>query len=324
MKVKGIDVSSWQGDIDWNKVKNAGVEFAIIRTGYGRSAENQIDTKYNQNIKGAKDAGIKVGCYHYSYAESPEDAINEAEFCLSILNGEKLDLPIYFDIEDDSIANKHDKKIRTQMCINFCSRIEKAGYWAGVYANKNWFDNYINYDELKSRYTLWLAHYGIDSPSLSCDIWQHTSSGQVDGISGNVDMNYMYRDLATEINNGESINATASNTNQSDGETAAIYYTVKSGDTLSGIAANYGTTYQQLANINGIQNPNLIYPGQVLKISGACADSSGVEYTVKSGDTLWDIASKCLGRGSRYGEIKELNGLSSDTIYPGQTLKLPN
>lgn len=314
MSKKGIDVSVWQAEIDWKKVKNSGIEFAIIRTGFGRSDPSQIDKYFKRNIKKAKEAGIKVGVYHYSYAESPEDAVNEAKFCLSILDGERLDLPVYYDIEDSSISDKHDKETRTQMCVNFCSEIEKAGYWAGVYANKNWFDNCINYDELKKRYTLWLAHYGIDSPSLDCDIWQYTSSGQVDGIDGNVDMNIMYRDLISEISGCENSEPSVS----SSSEDEVTYYTVQSGDDLSSIASQYGTTYRYLADINGIENPNLIYPGQTLIIPKGQTKT----YTVKSGDTLWDIASKCLGRGSRYPEIKALNGLTSDTIYAGQILKL--
>lgn len=307
---KGIDVSQWQGDIDWSKVKNAGIEFAIVRTGFGRSDPNQIDPYFKQNIKGAKEAGIKVGAYHYSYAESPEDAVNEAEFCLSILDGEKLDLPVYFDIEDESISNKHDKDIRTQMCINFCTRIEQAGYWAGVYANKNWFDNYINYNELMQRYTLWLAHYGIDSPSLDCDVWQYKSDGKVDGINGYVDMNYMYRDLLTEIggNCPESSNSTVN------------YYMVASGDTLSGIASKYNTTYQYLAEINNIDNPNLIYVGQTLIVP--TKSTSYIEYTVKSGDTLSQIASRY---NTTYQRIADLNGIANaNLIYPGQVLKISN
>lgn len=256
--LKGIDVSSWQGIINWNKVKNAGVEFAIIRTGYGRKDPKQIDKYFKTNIKEAKEAGIKVGAYHYSYAESQEDTTNEANFCLEILGGENLDLPIYYDIEDKSISEKHNKNIRTRMCINFCSVIEKAGYWAGVYANKNWFDNYIDYDQLKIRYTLWLAHYGINKPSLDCDVWQYCSDGKVDGISGKVDMNYMYRDLPNEILNHKKTTPPYSNQFKT--------YTVKPGDTLSGIAYKYGTSYRILADINGISNPNKIYAGQIINV----------------------------------------------------------
>lgn len=318
MKFNGIDVSSWQGDIDWEKVKNSGVEFAIIRTGYGRGASNQVDTKFKQNIKGAKEAKIKVGCYHYSYAESPEDAVNEAEFCLSILGGEGLDLPVYYDIEDSSISSKHDKEVRTQMCISFCSKIQQAGYRAGVYSNKNWFDNYINYDELKNRYTLWLAHYGAQNPSLDCDIWQYSSTGKIDGISGNADLNYMFKDLSEEFIEDKTTGSDMPDPNAKSGKVTATYYTVKPGDTLSKIASSFGTTYQYLAEINSIQNPDLIHPGQTLIIQKEKIKT----YTVKSGDTLWGIASKFLGQGDRYGEIKELNNLSSDIIHPGQILKI--
>lgn len=311
--LRGIDVSSWQGHIDWERVKNAGVEFAIIRTGYGRKDPKQIDPYFKENLEGARKVGIKVGVYHYSYAESPEDAVKEAEFCLEILDGAKLDLPIYYDIEDKSISNKHDKSIRTQMCINFCSTIEKAGYWAGVYANKNWFDNYLNYDELKARYTLWLAHYCIDSPSLDCDVWQYRSNGSIDGITGNVDMNYMYRDLLKEI---ETSSVQAS-------EVKTTTYTVVSGDTLSGIAMAHHTSWQRLAEINNLDNPNLIYAGQILKVPCAATTNKSLLYTVKSGDSLWSIAQELLGNGTRFNEIKVLNGLTSDTIYPGQNLKIP-
>lgn len=315
---KGIDVSMWQKDIDWQKVKNDSIDFAIIRTGFGRNECNQEDPYFKKNIQGAKNAGLKVGVYHYSYAQSAEDAVKEADFCLSILNGEKLDLPIYFDIEDDSISNKNDNETRTQMCIDFCSRIEQAGYWAGVYANKNWFDNYLNYDKLKMRYTLWLAHYDIDKPSLECDVWQYSSSGKVDGIEGNVDMNYMYRNLFEEIENSKSNVKTYSSDDTFD------TYTVAAGDTLSGIAMKYGTSYAYLANINSISNPNTIYTGQVIKVPHQIINNNKLLYKVQSGDTLWSIAELLLGNGLRYNEIKILNGLTSDTIYPGQSLKIPN
>ena len=168
---------------------------------------------------------------------------------------------------------------------------------------------------LQKRYTLWLAQYN-DKNDMPCDVWQYTSSGKVDGISGNVDMNLMYRDLINEIGECGNSESTTSSSLEND----ITYYTVQSGDTLSGIASSYGTTYRYLAEINGIENPNLIYPGQTLIIPKGQSRT----YIVKSGDTLWDIASKCLGRGSRYPEIKTLNGLTSDTIYPGQVLKIPD
>lgn len=322
MSIKGIDVSAWQGNIDWVKVKNSGVDFAIIRSGWGFRDAGEVDRFFVSNIKNAKSAGIKVGVYHYSYAESVENAEQEAEYCLSIVKSAnvELDLPIYFDIEDISIANKHNRKIRTDMCIAFCSKIESAGYWAGVYANLNWFNNYLDKNELKSRYTLWLAQYN-EINNMECDVWQYTSSGCVEGINGNVDMDVMYRDLIGEI---EKCSTSSLGPINKDNTTEMIYYTVKSGDTLSGIAEQYGTTYQYLADINGISDPNIIYAGQTIIIPTNNNSNNFKVYTVKSGDTLWAISEKLLGDGVKYKEIMSLNGLTSDIIYPGDTLRIPN
>lgn len=314
--MKGIDVSVWQGNINWDKVKADGIEFAIIRSGWGWLGDGAKDRYFDQNIKNAKNAGVKVGVYHYSYASSVENARQEAKYCLDIVkaSGVSLDLPIYFDIEDKSIGDKHDRTIRTNMCVAFCSEIENAGYWAGVYANLNWFNNYLDKNVLAKRYTIWFAQYN-DTREMDCDIWQYTSSGRVNGISGNVDMNIMYRDLVSEIKGNKTETPTTK-------QESVVYYRVQSGDTLSGIASRYSTNYQYLAEINGIENPNLIYEGQSLKVPSTKA-SSYQTYTVVSGDSLWQIAENRLGDGNRYREIKELNGLSSDTIYPGQTLKIP-
>lgn len=316
--MKGIDVSVWQGNIDWNKVKADGIEFAIIRSGWGWQGDGEMDTYFHQNIKNAKNAGIKVGVYHYSYASSVKNARQEAKYCLEIVKsvGIPLDLPIYFDIEDKSISNRHDKETRTNMCIAFCTEIENAGYWAGVYANLNWYNNYLSKEKLANKYTLWLAQYNT-THDMDCDVWQYTSSGKVNGINGNVDMNKMYRDLPSEINGNHATSKPV---------VAESYgtYTVASGDTLSGIASKYGTTYQYLAEINGIANPNLIYAGQVLKVPTQVNEQENRVYTVKSGDSLWKIAESHLGSGTRYKEIKSLNGLTSDTIFPGQVFKLPN
>ncbi len=316
---KGIDVSVWQGDINWKKVKADGIEFAIIRSGWGWHSDGEMDKYFTKNIKNAKNAGIKVGVYHYSYATSIENARQEAKYCLEIVKsaGIPLDLPIYFDIEDKSIANRHNKNTRTNMCIAFCTEIEKAGYWAGVYANLNWYNNYLNKEELAKRYTLWLAQYN-NIKDMDCDIWQYTSSGRVNGINNVVDINIMFRDLPSEIKENSTSNNNETPTQQSD----VGYYRVQSGDTLSGIASKYGTTYQYLAEINGIDDPNLIYAGQTLLVPNGSKPTNRV-CTVQVGDSLWGIAAKHLGDGSRYPEIKALNGLTSDTIYPGQSLKIP-
>lgn len=133
-------------------------------------------------------------------------------------------------------------------------------------------------------------------------------------------MNYMYRDLVEKVG----VSSTSSNTSEDKVQDNGVtYYRVNSRDTLSGIAAKYNTTYQYLAKINGIDNPNLIYEGQVLIVPASKIPNTNHTYTVKSGDSLWSIAQTELGDGSRYPEIKSLNGLASDTIYPGQNLKIP-
>ena len=197
---KGIDVSKWQGIIDWNKVKNSGIEFAIIRIGFGKFI-NQKDTCFERNYREARNNGIPIGVYHYSYATSVEEAKEEAKCVVRWLNGRKLDLPVYFDIEDKSQSSLN-KNILNSMCEAFCNIIEKAGYWAGIYSNKFWATSIIDGAKLGSRYTYWIAQYNNECTYKgNYDIWQYSSSGSVDGIIGNVDMNYMNRDLISEINN---------------------------------------------------------------------------------------------------------------------------
>lgn len=198
MLLKGIDVSKHQGKIDWNKVKKYGIDFAILRIGYGMF-ENQKDYQFENNYTGALANGIDVGVYVYSYAKNVNEAKQEAECCLRWLNGRKLNLPVYYDIEDVN-QKALSKAMRNNMCVAFCDVIEKAGYWAGIYANKNWFTNMLDGNTLGERYTCWVAQYNNKCTySGPYDMWQYSSSGKVEGINGNVDMNYLYRDLAREI-----------------------------------------------------------------------------------------------------------------------------
>ena len=198
MSYKGIDVSKWQGDINFSKVKN-NIDFVIIRIGYGMY-ENQIDSKFEANYNGFKKSGVPVGVYHYSYAKSVEEAITEAEVVLKWLNNRQLNLPVYFDIED-KVHNNIDKNTLTKMCEAFCSKIEKAGYWAGVYANKYFFTTHLDYEKLQDRYTIWVAQYNDKNTYKGrYDMWQYTSSGKVSGINGNVDQNYLYRNIFVNVN----------------------------------------------------------------------------------------------------------------------------
>ena len=187
----GIDVSKHQGVIDWSKVKT---DFAILRAGFGRYA-SQKDPQFERNYAGAKAAGIPVGVYWYSYARSAEEAREEAKACLQVLQGKQFEFPIYFDIED-STQGSLGKAVLTAMCEAFCDTLEKAGYFAGVYASTYWFTSKLDHARLASKYTIWLADYRAGyNKTLKRDMHQYTSNGHVDGISGRVDRNACTRDF---------------------------------------------------------------------------------------------------------------------------------
>lgn len=184
MITHGIDVSKHQGIIDWSKVKT---DFAILRAGFGRYA-NQEDTQFDRNYAGAKAAGIPVGAYWYSYAKSAEEAREEAKACLQVLQGKQFEFPIYFDIEDCS-QSYMGKAVLTEICEAFCDTLEKAGYFAGVYASTYWFTSKLDHARLAGKYTIWLADYrACYNKTLKRDMHQYTSNGHVAGISGRVDM----------------------------------------------------------------------------------------------------------------------------------------
>ncbi len=258
MSITGVDVSKWQGNIDWGKVKNAGVNFAIIREGYGKESPNQVDKKFEINYQGAKSAGIFVGAYHYSYADSADDAKREAEFCLKNISGKQFEYPICFDIEDRTLLALSNRQ-RTDICKAFCESLESAGYYAMIYCNLNWYNNYLISDELK-RFDLWLAQWGVPSPGISCGIWQKSDAGSFDGINTSVDVDISYRNYP-EIIREKGLNGYSKTD-------SCILYTVKQGDTLWGIAKKYlgsGIRYKEIKAKNFLSSDN-IYPGQVLRI----------------------------------------------------------
>lgn len=187
-EIKCIDVSEWQS-VNWKKVKASGIDYAIIRAGFGRES-SQIDSEFERNYKNAKAAGVKLGAYWYSYADSVADAEREAVACLEVLKGKTLELPVFYDLEE-SFQTSYGKSMLTTMAKMFCETIKAGGFVPGVYANLTWFDNYLDYAELKRLYSIWLAQYNFEA-QLDCDIWQYTSEGSVKGITGNVDVNIIY------------------------------------------------------------------------------------------------------------------------------------
>ncbi len=202
MEYRGIDISKYQGNVDFKKVKDTGIQFIIARIGYGMY-ENQKDPKFEENYKGAIENNLPVGVYLYSYALSVEDAEKEADVCLKWLNKRRLNLPVYYDIEDKS-QETLSKQTLTDMCTAFCRKIEKAGYWAGVYANKYWLTTHLDSKTLEDKFTIWVAQYNDQNTYKGkYDMWQYTSNGKVNGINGNVDMNILYRDIFSDRNGND-------------------------------------------------------------------------------------------------------------------------
>ncbi len=193
--VLGIDVSKWNGEIDWNAVKESGVEFVIIRCGYRGSKTGALveDPYFRQNIKGATAAGLDVGIYFFTQAIDQKEAVEEASMALSMVEGYVLNYPIFIDTEGSGgRGDSLDVATRTAVCEAFCETIEAAGYTSGVYASRSWFYNNVNDAEL-SDYVRWLAEYR-EEPLYTgrYEIWQYTSSGAIEGINGRVDMNLSY------------------------------------------------------------------------------------------------------------------------------------
>lgn len=193
----GIDVSRYQGTIDWKQVKNAGVRFAIIRAGYRgyQSGELMEDVCFRQNMDGANQNGIGAGVYFFTQAVNEQEAVEEAQMVLDLVKPYVISYPIVIDTErvnGSGRADKLGKEQRTAVCNAFCRTIEEAGYTPMIYASSNWFKEQLNSDELP--YAKWVAHYGVSAPSYggAYHLWQYTSDGRIDGITGRVDLNISY------------------------------------------------------------------------------------------------------------------------------------
>ena len=182
MKPNCIDISTWQQNVDFAKVKASGVRAVIIRAGFGTTKDNQFENHY----RGAKAAGLKIGAYWYSYAYSTAQAENEARACVSILSGKSFDLPVYYDMEEDD-QMPLGKTTMTLMACRFLDTVKASGYRVGMYSSPSWFTDILDYDLLRSKYSIWLAHWA-SAHSRACDIWQY-GYGTVSGVNGDCDCN---------------------------------------------------------------------------------------------------------------------------------------
>ena len=197
---EGVDVSVYQGNIDWNRAKADGIEFAIMRAGYGKYV-SQKDKYFDQNMKNAKAAGLPCGVYWFSYALTPEDAIKEADACYEVIKNYKLEYPVSFDMETES-QMKLPKETVAQIIEAFCGRMESYGYYTTLYTYAS-FLNYKVDDRIFDKYDIWVAHYNTSKPAFNRNygLWQYSCTGSVWGITGNVDRDYVYLDYERIIKN---------------------------------------------------------------------------------------------------------------------------
>lgn len=317
MRLFGIDISVWQRDINLAQAKAEGVNFTIIRGAYGNKKDTAFETLYQR----AKSNGLGVGVFWWTRAVNEAQAREEAQILIdNVLRGKQFEYPIYIDVEDSLLQNLDKAKVDA-IITSALTTLEKAGYYAGFYMNRNWYNNYCNGSSLAKRFTCWLAQWSSAEPS-GFPMWQfggETNYIRTNKIAGvTCDQDYCYVDfpsiiknggfngygkgtpspapqpqpsrksneeLANEViagkwGNGEdrknrltqagyNYDAVQSIVNQKLGvnrPSSQTVYTVRAGDTLSGIAKRYGTTYQRLAQVNNIANPNLIYVGQKIVI----------------------------------------------------------
>ena len=204
----GIDVSRWNKEIDWEKVKADGIEFAIIRCGYrgATSGSLVLDAMYEANIRGAIEAGIPVGVYFFTQATSEVEAVEEASMVISLIEDYDVDYPVFLDSESaggNGRADRLEAEERSRYHKAFLETIASAGYETGVYASKNWLNNRLNMTQL-SQYKVWLAEYA-DAPTYEeyYDMWQYTSKGTVDGIETRVDLDLSFMNIDTSINHAK-------------------------------------------------------------------------------------------------------------------------
>jgi LysM repeat protein len=282
------------------------------------------DELFEHFYNSAKENQLGVGVYYFSRATSHAEGKKEAEFLYNnCLKGKQFDYPIYIDVEDNVYQNKAGKDKVTKAIKGFCETLERKGYYVGIYANINWFNNYIDTKKLK-RYDKWIAYWGTKRPtSLANGMWQF--GGETNALRSNkidnmvCDQDYAYIDYPFIIKkkglNGYNKNTITDNVNNP----SYVTYIVQKGDSLSSIAKKYNTTYQKIAIDNNISNPNLIYPGQKLNIYTTDNNlNNKIIYTVQKGDNLSKIAKKY---NTTYQKIAIDNNISNpNLIYPGQQL----
>ena len=304
-KVKGVDISAYQNNIDWVKAKQDGVKFAIIRAGYGSNISQQ-DKMFKSHIETALAAGIAVGVYWFGYAYNVETAKKEADICHEVIKAykDKITLPVFYDWEYDSARYAREVagfdpsgKLITDMTIAFMERMKELGYKTGYYTNLDYLKTKYEYDKVK-KYDLWLAYYSQNEPSYDCIIQQYTGTGKIKGYSGDIDLNYMFEDVP-ETDKPEEAKKT---NEQLANEVIAGKW--GNGDDRKNRLTEAGYDYYA---VQAIVNEKM-----------KAYEEPTITYTVKAGDTLSQIANKY---GTTYQKIAKDNNIANpNLIFVGQKL----
>ena len=321
---EGIDVSGWQGEIDFLQVKNSGIDFVYIKSSEG---QNTVDSYFRRNYEEARSNGLNIGFYHYVRARTTEEARLEAEHFANTIAGTVPTCKLAMDFEN--FGNLSTSEIN-EISKVFLERVQELTNKEMIIYSNTSSARTIFSQELANEYPLWVAQYYVSNPSDNgkWSVWegfQYTDRGTVPGINGYVDRDRftseILLDSQEEIPSNEENNENQGNT--SDGN--YMRYTIQSGDTLSEIAQRYNTTVNELVRLNNIQNPNMIYANETLliptknnSISTGSDDKNNTIYIVQRGDTLYSIAKRF---NTTVQNIVNNNGISNpNLIYPGQRL----
>ncbi len=309
----GIDVSVWQGEVDFEQVRAAGVEVVYIRAGEG---DNHTDPWLERHYASAQKAGMKIGFYHFVNARTTQDAQKQARFFLSLIGGKQAQLRPVIDMGD--MSGLTDSEI-TAIAQAFLSEVEAlSGQKGAIYIDASGARDILNAS--LAQYPLWVANYGVSEPESNGKWngwagWQYTNQGRVPGVNGYVDRDYFNQAMFLE----ESTATPPVDPPKQDDNLITV--TVRRGDTLRAIAARYDTTADSIARINDLPNPNLIFPGQKLVVRRGWAPAARyIEYTVQAGDTLSALAARY---GTTVDSIVALNHITDpNRITTGQKLRV--
>ena len=332
---KGIDVSEHNRNIDWEKVKAAGIDYAIIRCGYGDNYDNQDDKQWMRNVSECERLGIPYGVYIYSYARNTDMASSEAQHVLRLISGHKLSYPVYFDMEDNSTLGSDFGAIAQ----TFCSTVQNAGYAVGVYANLNWWNKYLT-DTRFEQWHRWVAQYNIQ-----CDytgtyaMWQYSSKELVDGIDGPVDMNYLIGTPANhgvkELQGGVSYEAYVSDTGwqtfAQNGETAGTTGRNKGIEALKMQLNDVDGGIEYRANVRDIGWQDYVSNGEAtgtigqvklieavsIRLTGEAAEQYDIYYRVHSSDFGWLGWAKNGEDAGTQGYAKKVEAIQVQLIEKG-------